>query len=144
MLVISSSLISSHILQGCFTGKCQWSNPEGKIGRAPSQYKDGLTRYRILIVKMKRSLDRVIFVMEISILVRRRLYVGTVPLFGNTTRATKDNKKQMQVHVSSKILQNKARQIIKTTLLERLGISNRRVNRLFCHPIDYTKNNGNI
>ena len=45
----------------------------------PSEYKDGLTRSEIYIVKLRRSWDRLIFMMGIPTLVRRHLHIETVP-----------------------------------------------------------------
>ena len=47
--------------------------------RASSQYKDGLSGYGISIIKIKRLLDRLIFFMVFSILVRRHLNIETSP-----------------------------------------------------------------
>ena len=46
---------------------------ESKDLRGPSQYKDRLSRYGIPVLKIRRSRDRLIFNMEIPILVRRHL-----------------------------------------------------------------------
>ena len=46
--------------------------------RALSQYKDG-DRFGISIIKIRRSHDRLIFIMGIPIPVRRHLYIGTGP-----------------------------------------------------------------
>ena len=48
------------------------------VTRAPSQYKDGLA-WCGSIIKMRRSSDLLIFIMGISILVRRCPYIETVP-----------------------------------------------------------------
>ena len=50
-----------------------------KSPRATSQYKEGLSRYGISIKKIRRSWDRLIFIMGVPILVRRHLYIKTVP-----------------------------------------------------------------
>ena len=47
---------------------------------APSQYKTVFLVMGILIIKMRRSSDRLIFIMGIPILVRRLFYIETVPL----------------------------------------------------------------
>ena len=49
--------------------------------RAPSRYKDGLSRYGIPILKIRRSRDRLIFNIGIPILVRRHLSFETTPWF---------------------------------------------------------------
>ena len=41
----------------------------------PSQYKNGLSRYGVSIMKIRRSSDRVIFIIGIPLLVRRHLYI---------------------------------------------------------------------
>ena len=50
---------------------------------ASSQYKDRLLRYEDFIIKIRRSWDRLIFIMGIHILVRRHLYIETVPRWIN-------------------------------------------------------------
>ena len=57
--------------------QCQRSNH--KESRALSQYKDGLSRYAVSIIKIRRWSDRLIFIMGILILVRRHLYIETAP-----------------------------------------------------------------
>ena len=46
--------------------------------QGPNQYEEGISTYGIPIIKMSRSSDRLIFIMEISLLVRH-LYVETTP-----------------------------------------------------------------
>ena len=54
--------------------------------RASYQYKDSLSNYGIFIMKMIISSERLIFIMGIPRLVRRRLYIETVPwLIPNST-----------------------------------------------------------
>ena len=48
-------------------------------GRSLSQCKDGLSQVWDSIIKMRRSSDRLIFIIGIFILVRRCLYIETVP-----------------------------------------------------------------
>ena len=45
--------------------------------RVPSQYQNGLTVYEISFIKRRRSWDRLIFIMGLSILVRRHLHIET-------------------------------------------------------------------
>ena len=47
------------------------------------QYKDDLSRYRIPIMKIRRSWDRLIFIIGIHILVKRHHYIETAPDFCN-------------------------------------------------------------
>ena len=59
-----------------------------KVSWTPSQYKDGLSRYGVSIIKIRRSWDRLIFIMGIPILVRPSLYWGgpLVSLWGFSVR----------------------------------------------------------
>ena len=47
--------------------------------RAPVQYKDSLSRYRISIIKIRRSWDRLIFIMRTPILARQYREIQTGP-----------------------------------------------------------------
>ena len=47
--------------------------------RTQTQYKDGLFRYGISIIKIRRSWDSLSFIRGITMLVRRHLYIGTAP-----------------------------------------------------------------
>ena len=53
------------------------------ITRAPSQYKDSLSRYGIPMLKIRRLQNRLIFNIGISILLRQHLYIETAPRFLN-------------------------------------------------------------
>ena len=62
------------------------------VTRAPSQYKDGLFRYRPVIIKMRWSWDRLIFIVGIPILVRLHIYIETGPRPLGTERISLDHK----------------------------------------------------
>ena len=52
---------------------------------AASQYKDVCSMYGYFIIKIRRSWDRLIFIMEIPLLVRRHLYIDMDPVGAMTT-----------------------------------------------------------
>ena len=47
--------------------------------RALFQYKDRLSKYGISVIKIRLSSERLIFIIEIPILMRRRFYIATAP-----------------------------------------------------------------
>ena len=47
----------------------------------PPQYKLGLSRYDVSIIKIRRSYDRLIFIIGIPILIRQHLYIETCPWY---------------------------------------------------------------
>ena len=70
---------SRHSHQSYIDHKYVSTRLQQKYTGAPSQYKDGLYRYGISMLKIRRSRDRLIFNTGTPTLVRLHLYIATPP-----------------------------------------------------------------
>ena len=69
--------------------------------RPPSQYKDRFVGIGLRIIKMRRSSDRLIFIMEIPILVTHHLYIETAPVDIMTTLGCQGMVADFSIYISS-------------------------------------------